>query len=68
MPDEALPQLFDRLYRVDPSRSRETGASGLGLAICESIVIAHGGTIRAAHSELGGLSVNFDLPIDRIMG
>tara|TARA_R110000787_G_scaffold38998_22_gene97956 strand:- start:2589 stop:4043 length:1455 start_codon:yes stop_codon:yes gene_type:complete len=65
VPDEALPQLFDRLYRVEPSRSRETGASGLGLAICESIVIAHGGTIRAAHSELGGLIVNVDLPVDK---
>jgi len=68
VPDEALPQLFDRLFRVDPSRSRETGASGLGLAICESIVKAHGGTIRAAHSELGGLIVNVDLPIDRSGG
>lgn len=68
VPDEALPQLFDRLFRVDPSRNRETGASGLGLAICESIVKAHGGTIRAAHSELGGLIVNVDLPIDPSAG
>ena len=63
VPDEALSKLFDRLYRVDQSRNRETGASGLGLAICDSIVKAHGGTIGAAHSTLGGLTVNVDLPI-----
>lgn len=65
VPEEALPQLFDRLYRVDPSRSRETGASGLGLAICESIVKAHGGEMRARHSSLGGLAIDVVLPIHR---
>ncbi|MFK8050433.1 MAG: ATP-binding protein [Halioglobus sp.] len=63
-PEEAIPRLFDRLFRVDPSRSRKTGASGLGLAICESIVKAHGGSIRAQHSSLGGLAFVVELPID----
>jgi two-component system sensor histidine kinase BaeS len=62
VPDAALPRLFERLYRVDGSRSREAGGSGLGLAICESIAAAHGGTIRARHSELGGLAVELELP------
>ena len=62
VPDEALARLFERLYRVDGSRNREAGGSGLGLAICESIVAAHGGTIRARHSDLGGLAVLVDLP------
>lgn len=62
VPDEALTRLFDRLYRVDSSRSRGTGASGLGLAICESIVAAHGGTISARHSVLGGLAITVKLP------
>ena len=64
VPDEALPRLFDRLYRVDPSRTRDSGASGLGLAICASIVKVHGGQIQASHSTLGGLAICVDLPID----
>jgi two-component system sensor histidine kinase BaeS len=63
VPDEALPRLFDRLYRVDPSRSRDTGAAGLGLAICASIVKAHDGTIVARHSPLGGVAIDVELPL-----
>ncbi len=63
VPDEALPRLFDRLYRVEASRNRDYGASGLGLAICESIVKAHGGTICAAHSDFGGLLICVVLPL-----
>jgi two-component system sensor histidine kinase BaeS len=63
VPDEALEHLFDRLYRVDPSRSRETGAAGLGLAICAGIVKAHGGTIAARHSPLGGVAIDLELPL-----
>ena len=46
--DEALPKLFERLYRVETSRNRATGGSGLGLAICQAVVTAHGGQIRAS--------------------
>ncbi|USD67783.1 ATP-binding protein [Vibrio sp. SCSIO 43136] len=55
-------KLFERLYRVDKSRSRTEGGSGLGLAICKNIVKAHGGTISAQDSELGGLSITIILP------
>ncbi len=65
VPDESLPKLFDRLYRADNSRSRNTGGSGLGLAIAKSIVDAHDGVIRAAHSPLGGLSIEVSLPLDQ---
>ena len=45
IPTEALPYIFDRFYRVDPSRSHETGGSGLGLAIVQKIVEMHQGKI-----------------------
>lgn len=63
VPTEALPRLFDRLYRVDQSRSRDLGGSGLGLAICKQIVEAHGGTIGAVHGAAGGLVIEMELPI-----
>lgn len=69
VPDEALPRLFDRLYRVDKSRTRlgeSAGGSGLGLAIAQKIIIAHGGNITASHSRLGGVTITITLPKKRI--
>jgi len=65
VPDDAMPQLFDRLYRVDDSRNRNRGGSGLGLAICKGIVETHGGTITASPSTLGGLRIEVELPRER---
>ncbi|GAB4374017.1 MAG: ATP-binding protein [Deltaproteobacteria bacterium] len=62
VPEADLEKLFDRLYRVEGSRSRETGGAGLGLSICKSIVLAHGGTIGARPSPLGGLWVTIGFP------
>lgn len=62
-PPEALPRLFERLYRVEKSRSRELGGAGLGLAICKNIVEAHGGTILAYQSPYGGLAIQVELPL-----
>ncbi len=62
VPEEALEHLFDRLYRVDKSRSRTQGGSGLGLSICKSIVNAVGGEIRAANAAPGGLRIEIELP------
>lgn len=63
VPDESLPHLFKRLYRVDKSRSRALGGSGLGLAICKHIVQAHGGEITAANAARGGLRIEISLPL-----
>jgi two-component system sensor histidine kinase BaeS len=62
VPAELLTRLFERFYRVDASRNRQSGGAGLGLAICKSIVEAHGGTITARESPLGGLWIRVALP------
>jgi two-component system sensor histidine kinase BaeS len=62
VPTELLPRLFERFYRVDASRNRASGGAGLGLAICKSIVEAHGGSITARGSPLGGLWICVSLP------
>jgi signal transduction histidine kinase len=63
IPDEDLPRIFDRFYRVDKSRSGTQGRTGLGLAICKAIVDAHGGQI-AVTSQIGsGSTFQLRLPI-----
>ncbi|MGL6259062.1 ATP-binding protein [Vibrio sp. WXL210] len=61
---ESLPRLCERLYRVDQSRSRAFGGSGLGLSICHNIVQAHHGRLSLDHSSLGGLKVTIQLPLN----
>ena len=65
VPAHSLGRLFDRLYRVDPSRNRLKGGSGLGLAICKNIVETHGGEIMARNSNTGGLRIEISLPLVR---
>ena len=60
-PDD-LPNIFKRFYRADKSRSHSNGHAGLGLAICKSIVEAHGGEVSVA-SKLGdGTTFTIRLP------
>jgi len=62
VPAADIDKLFERLFRVENSRSRTSGGAGLGLAICRNIVEAHGGTIAAEPSPFGGLSIRVTLP------
>lgn len=63
VPDESLPRLFDRLFRVDASRHRRFGGSGLGLSICRQIIENHNGRIWAQRSPQGGLGITIHLPL-----
>jgi two-component system heavy metal sensor histidine kinase CusS len=62
IPAEALPRVFDRFFRVDPSRSKTSGGTGLGLAIVQSIMTLHGGSAEIT-SKLGrGTCVTLRVP------
>jgi signal transduction histidine kinase len=64
IPEEDLPHLFDRFYRVNKDRSRATGGSGLGLAISKQIVDLHGGRL-SARSEMG-VGSTFDVWLPKV--
>jgi signal transduction histidine kinase len=64
IPEEDLPHLFDRFYRVNKDRSRATGGSGLGLAISKQIVDLHGGRL-SARSEVG-VGSTFDVWLPKV--
>ncbi|WP_314157781.1 sensor histidine kinase [Stomatobaculum longum] len=63
IPQDALPHLFDRFYRVDKSRARAQGGYGLGLSIAKTIAHAHGGDIRVESSAKHGTCFTTTLPL-----
>ena len=63
IPEEELPLIFNKFYRVEQSRSTNTGGTGLGLAIVKNIVDMHGGTISVA-SDLNGTVFTVKLKTD----
>ncbi len=63
VPEEYIDRIFDRLFRVDSSRSRKHGGSGLGLATCKTHIEALNGTIEGAASPLGGLRIIIKIPL-----
>jgi two-component system sensor histidine kinase SenX3 len=64
--DGEIERIFERFYRVDPARSRETGGTGLGLSIVKHIVSKHGGEISVWSSENVGSTFSIRLPIQSI--
>ncbi len=64
IPEAHLPRLFDRFYRVDPSRQRKGEGNGIGLAIVKSIITAHHGNVRV---ESDAVSTRFILSVPRLM-
>ncbi len=65
VPDEALAKLFEPFYRVADARDRQSGGTGIGLAIAERAVKLHGGTVSARNRTEGGLLVEIILPIKK---
>ncbi|MHA2067080.1 MAG: ATP-binding protein [Candidatus Thorarchaeota archaeon] len=64
IPTDDLPNIFERFYRVDKSRARATGGTGLGLTIAKRVIEAHGGNIEVK-SEVGkGSRFSFTLPVE----
>jgi signal transduction histidine kinase len=63
IPQPELTRVLEPFYRLDESRSRDTGGVGLGLAIAQSIVQAHGGTLTLSNRPNGGLRATIALPL-----
>jgi len=63
IPEEAQDRIFERFYRVDPARSRETGGTGLGLSIVKHVATNHGGDVKVWSSPNVGSSFAIRLPI-----
>ncbi|MQA30830.1 MAG: HAMP domain-containing protein [Luteitalea sp.] len=68
IPEEDLPRVFERFYRVDKSRTRDPGGTGLGLAIVRHLVELHGGSVAVANRPEGGARFVIVLPRDGAAG
>jgi len=64
IPDAELEQVFEPFFRLEKSRSRETGGTGLGLSIARSIIRAHGGDVSLSNRIEGGLQATVILPLE----
>ena len=64
IPEDAKDRVFERFYRVDKARSRQSGGTGLGLSIAKEIVALHQGSLRILDKEGPGLAVCLELKIE----
>ena len=64
IPDEHKDRIFERFYRLDDSRTRETGGTGLGLSIAKEALVLHGGSIRVEDNAEGGSCFVITLPVN----
>ncbi len=65
IPEQALPYIFERFYRVDKSRARSEGGTGLGLAIARQLARLHGGDLTATNHVSGGALFTLILPVNQ---
>jgi len=63
IPEDKLVSVFDRFFRLEDERTKDTGSTGLGLAITKELILAHGGDIIAENSAEGGARFVITLPI-----
>ena len=66
IPDDSQEMIFDRFYRVDKTRSRETGGTGLGLAITKNIILMHRGAIKVYSKENEGTTFTVRIPLNYV--
>ena len=66
IPEDYQERVFDRFYRVDKARSRETGGTGLGLSITRSVILMHHGAIRLLSKEGEGSTLTVRIPLNYI--
>jgi len=64
IPEDQLESVFEPFYRLETSRSRETGGTGLGLSIARNIALSHGGDLRLVNIPEGGLKAILSLPLN----
>jgi len=62
VPDSEIERIFRPFYRAETSRNRDTGGTGLGLAVVRSIIRGHGGEVTLANRAEGGLRATVTLP------
>ena len=65
VPEEELSFVFEPFYRIDKSRSKDTGGYGLGLSLCKTIMEAHGGKIEVQSTPQEGTTVSLYFPLTK---